>query len=142
MRKVYLFCYVGVVDEFQHWVYENPEASMERRDEEWNRIWDVYQPGLDFEGLEAYKYARWYMQEHIFRFPFYYIDYQLADMAAMQIAVMDRKDHKRAMDVYMHLCRLGGTLAVLDTFKAVGLRSPFEPGLMQELMAHAARELE
>ena len=134
-------CYICIVDEFQHWVYENPEATLEERDRAWDRIWDIYKPGLDFSGVEAYKSARWYAQGHIFHMPFYYIDYAIAETGAMQLALIDAEDHERSLDIYMNLCRIGGTMSVLNIFQNAGLRSPFDPEVMRDLMAHAAREL-
>jgi M3 family oligoendopeptidase len=140
-KAVTLLCYVSVVDEFQHWVYEHPDASLDERDEAWNRIWDIYEAGIDFTGIEKYKSLRWYQQMHIFRAPFYYIDYAIAEMGAMQLALIDAEDHERAMEIYMNLCRIGGTMSVLDIFRSAGLGSPFDPEVMRDLMRHAASEL-
>ncbi|HVZ37810.1 MAG TPA: M3 family oligoendopeptidase [Candidatus Kapabacteria bacterium] len=138
---VELLCYICIVDEFQHWVYEHATATMDERDAAWDRIWDVYKDGLDFNGVEAYKHARWYAQGHIFASPFYYIDYAIAETGAMQLALIDAEDHAKALDIYLNLCRIGGTMSVLNIFKTAGLRSPFDPEVMRDLMAHAAREL-
>lgn len=138
---VELMCYIAIVDEFQHWVYENPNASIEDRDAAWSRFWDIYKPGLDFTGIEAYKFARWYAQGHIFQVPFYYIDYAIAETGAMQLALLDSQDHNKAMNTYLKLCRIGGTQSVLNIFKAAGLRSPFDPQVMKDLMEHASKEL-
>jgi M3 family oligoendopeptidase len=139
---VELITYICVVDEFQHWVYENPSAPAAERDAQWDRIWETYIPGLDFEGMEQYRAARWYAQLHIFRLPFYYIDYAIAETGAMQLAAMDAKDPAAAMETYHELCRIGGTQGVLDIFKSAGLRSPFDAGVMAGLAAHVARECE
>ncbi len=139
---VEMVCYIAIVDEFQHWVYENPNASITQRDASWNKIWDIYKPGIDFSGCEEYKYARWYSQGHIFAMPFYYIDYAIAETGAMQIALMDASNHTKTVESYLHLCRIGGTKSVLDIFKSVGMRSPFDETLMRDLMHHASKVLE
>ncbi|HET9135359.1 MAG TPA: M3 family oligoendopeptidase [Candidatus Kapabacteria bacterium] len=139
---VEIICYIAIVDEFQHWVYENPNASLDERDAAWNRIWDIYKPGIDWTGSEQYKAARWYSQGHIFGMPFYYIDYAIAETGAMQIALMDAIDHDKTVETYIKLCRIGGTMSVLNIFKAVGMRSPFDESLMKELMDHATKLLE
>jgi M3 family oligoendopeptidase len=138
---VELLCYICIVDEFQHWVYEHPSATMDERDEAWDRIWDIYKEGIDFTGVEQYKHARWYAQGHIFSSPFYYIDYAIAETGAMQLALIDAEDRDRALDIYLNLCRIGGTMSVLNIFKSAGLRSPFDPDVMRDLMSHAASEL-
>ncbi|MEI8134213.1 MAG: M3 family oligoendopeptidase [bacterium] len=134
-------CYIAIVDEFQHWVYENPKATIAERDMQWNKIWDIYKPGIDFTGYEDTKYARWYAQGHIFDMPFYYIDYAIAETGAMQIALMDEADHAKTVDAYIQLCRIGGTKSVLDIFTSVGMRSPFDENLMRDLMQHASKVL-
>jgi len=139
---VEIICYIAIVDEFQHWVYENPNASLDERDAAWNKIWDIYKPGIDWTGCEQYKAARWYSQGHIFGMPFYYIDYAIAETGAMQIALMDAIDHDKTVETYIKLCRIGGTMSVLNIFKAVGMRSPFDESLMKELMDHATKLLE
>lgn len=134
-------CYICQVDEFQHWLYQNPSATPDERDTEWNRLTDIYKPGIDWSGVENLKNARWYAQSHIFHAPFYYIDYALAETGAMQLALMDSQNHGQAMATYMQLCRIGGTKSVLDIFQSTNMRSPFDPQLMRDLMNHAAKEL-
>ena len=87
-----------------------------------------------------YRHARWYAQLHIFRLPFYYIDYAIAETGAMQLAAMDAKSPDEAMETYLALCRTGGTKGVLDIFRSAGLRSPFDDGVMADLARHVARE--
>lgn len=140
-QSVGLLCYVAVVDEFQHWVYAHPKATPQERDKRWVEISDIYLPGIDFKDFEKYRKTRWYMQAHIFDIPFYYIDYALAETVAMQLAMIDADDHKRAMDIYMKLCRLGGTKSFLAATAEVGLVSPFDGKLMSKLMAHAEKQL-
>jgi M3 family oligoendopeptidase len=137
---VELICYICIVDEFQHWVYENPAASAGDRDAQWDRIWETYIPGLDFTGNEPYRSARWYAQLHIFKYPFYYIDYAIAETGAMQLAMMGAKDPGGALETYLALCRIGGTRGVLDIFRSAGLRSPFDAGVMADLARHVAGE--
>jgi M3 family oligoendopeptidase len=139
---IFLMCYIVIVDEFQHWVYANPEVSINDRDAAWARIWDKYLPGLDFSGIESHKYARWYAQGHIFQTPFYYIDYAIAETGAMQLGMMDEEDHDKALETYIRLCVIGGTKSVLNIFKEAGLRSPFDPATMRDLMDYAARSLD
>ena len=140
-QAVTLICYIAVVDEFQHWLYENPTATPDERDVAWNRISDTYQPGVDYSDNPEYQAMRWYAQGHIFWMPFYYIDYAIAETGAMQLGLIDKENSEKAMETYLELCRMGGTKSVLDIFRSTGLRSPFEPELMYELMLHAADEL-
>lgn len=140
-RSISAMCYRSVVDEFQHWVYETPTASPAERNEEWRRIGGRYESGIDYEGLEDYEGMRWNLLPHIFRSPFYYIDYAIAETAAMQLAMIASEDLDRALETYLGLCRIGGTKGLNEIFHEAGLRSPFDPTLMRDLMAHAAREV-
>jgi len=142
LKAVGLLCYASGVDEFQHWVYDNPQAGPDERDAAWKRILDQYDPEVDSSGLDESSALRWYQQTHIFRTPFYYIDYAFAETGAMQLALMDRTDHEHAMNVYRRLCRLGGTLPVFAAYADAGFRSPLDSELMRELMEYAAAEIE
>jgi M3 family oligoendopeptidase len=140
-EAIYTLCYICVVDEFQHWVYENPKSGAVARDKKWGELYDKYLPGIDFKGIEDYKKARWYMQTHIFSAPFYYIDYALAETGAMQLAMMDSSNHKMALDVYINLCRIGGTKSILKAFKEAGLLSPFDPKIIKSLADYTKKQL-
>ncbi|MDB5102178.1 MAG: Oligoendopeptidase [Cyanobacteria bacterium RYN_339] len=134
--------YVAVVDEFQHWVYENPGHSHQERGDAWVRAWDTYVPAIDFAGEEAAKRLRWTRQSHIFSSPFYYIDYALAEVGALQLWSLSRHDHDRAMQSYLELCRIGGTHSLVSIFQSAGLRSPFEPDVLAPIVAELAEALE
>lgn len=141
-KAITLCCYVCTIDEFQHWVYENPTASWQDREDAFVRIRDTYQPGFDWTGDAApYAPTRWYGQLHLFRYPFYYIDYAIAETSAMQLGMLDARDHGACLEKYLALCQLGGTKSLLGILESAGLKSPFDPKLMPELMAHAAREV-
>lgn len=139
--KVVMICLTVSGDEFQHWIYENPDATPQERDDAWGRIVEIYQPGIDHSGMEHYRSTSWYGIQHFFQAPFYTIDYAIAATAAMQLTLIDAEDHDRAMAMYLELCHLGGTRSLLDIFKITGLRSPFEADLLRDLMTHAAEKL-
>ena len=141
-RGITLLCYVSVVDEFQHWVYEHPSATPGERDASWVEIHDRYMPGIDWSGAAAeLKATRWYAQLHIFRYPFYYIDYAIAETGAMQLAMLDAHDHEGCLEKYLALCHLGGSMSLTGLLDESGLRSPFGGELMGELMEHAGGQL-
>jgi oligoendopeptidase F len=132
---------VAIVDEFQHWIYENPSESIDARDQAWMRIWKKYKPSISFGDREDLAPMRWYQQGHIFGAPFYYIDYAIAEIGALQLGMKYQKDSKSTITTYIDLCRWGGTKSVLEIFKDAGLDSPFEPQTMSGLMQHARKEL-
>lgn len=138
---VVLLPYIATVDAFQHWVYENPAHTPEERDAEWCRLWDMFMVGLDWEGVEALKPARWKYQAHIFESPFYYIDYAIAESGAMQLWRKAQDDRAKTMEIYLKLCHIGGTQSVLGIFRSGEMQSPFDPDVFKPLMEACAAEL-
>lgn len=141
IRTLTLLPYIAVVDAFQHWVYEHPGHSHAEREAAWADIWDTYNPGIDYDGLDDAKRTRWMRQAHIFVMPFYYIDYAIAEVGALQLWRMAEENHDQAMTAYLELCRIGGTRSVLGVFEAGGLKSPFTPEVFKPLMEAVAAEL-
>ena len=131
-------CFVpyGVaVDEFQHFVYENPEATTQERNAAWRALEKKYLPHKNYgenQFLEAGGY--WQRQSHIFSAPFYYIDYALAQICAFQFWKQDNEDHESAWNRYVKLCKLGGSKSFLGLLKVAGLRSPFEEGCVASVV--------
>lgn len=127
--------YGVAVDEFQHFVYENPEASPQERKQEWRQIEKKYLPHRDYDGMEFLEEGGfWQMQTHIYRTPFYYIDYTLAQICALQFWKRSREDHKAAWSDYLELCSRGGSLPFTELVKIAGLVSPFEEGCVKSVM--------
>ena len=136
-RAIEVLCHTCLVDHFQHWVYEHPDASADDRDRRWTTLYEDYLPGIDWSGeAESSRSCRWYALVHIFRQPFYSIDYAIAEIGAMQLAQLAHADSEGALAKYLELCRLGGTHSVLELFAAAGLRSPFDAELTSELANH------
>ncbi len=127
--------YGVTVDEFQQWVYEHPDAKKEERDEEWHRLEEKYTPWkvkLEKDCPYLYSGHRWLTQSHIFASPFYYIDYTLAQVCAFEFFNIDRKNHEKAWKKYVKLCKLGGNYPFQTLLAMVGLKSPFEEGVLKK----------
>jgi M3 family oligoendopeptidase len=131
-----LFLPYGVsVDEFQHWVYENPEATPQERKQAWREIEKKYQPHKNYDGNEYLENGGfWQRQGHIYNSPFYYIDYTLAQICAFQFWKRSRENHEEAWKDYVHLCRLGGSKSFTQLVKEANLISPFEDGCVQSVV--------
>ncbi|MDD2338376.1 MAG: M3 family oligoendopeptidase, partial [Geobacteraceae bacterium] len=131
-----LFIPYGVtVDEFQHWVYEHPEASPQERKATWRAIERKYLPHRDYEDnafLESG--AFWFRQGHIFGSPFYYIDYTLAQISAFEFWGKAQQNRTSAWKDYLRLCQAGGSLSYLGLLKLAGLCNPFEEGSIETIM--------
>ncbi|QJD88279.1 M3 family oligoendopeptidase [Cohnella herbarum] len=128
LASALIFLPYGVtVDEFQHYVYENPEATPAERKRAWREIEKKYLPHRDYSD-NAYleQGGFWHKQGHIFNSPFYYIDYTLAQICAFQFWKKMNEDRSAAWAQYLHLCQLGGSLSFTELVKEAGLISPFE----------------
>src|SRR5690554_5091759 len=122
------------VDEFQHWVYENPEVSSQERKEAWRAIENKYQPWKDYDGMEYLEQGGfWQKQGHIYQAPFYYIDYGIAHVLAFQFWARAQNDWDTAWSQYVHLCKLGGSKPFLELLKAADLASPFEESCFADI---------
>ncbi|OWR28338.1 oligoendopeptidase F [Saccharibacillus sp. O23] len=123
------------VDEFQHFVYANPDATPQERKSAWREIEKKYLPHLNYEGSDYLERGGfWHKQGHIFNTPFYYIDYTLAQICAFQFWKRSREDREAAWLDYVHLCGLGGSLSFTGLVREAGLISPFEDGCVSSVM--------
>ena len=132
LSEALLFIPYGVtVDEFQHWVYENPEATPKERREKWLEIEKKYLPIRDYGEVEELKNGIfWFRQGHIFSSPFYYIDYTLAQVCAFQFWIKSRENREKAWQDYLNLCKLGGSKPFFELMKSANLKNPFEEGTL------------
>ncbi len=121
--------YGVAVDEFQHYVYENPEVSPAARKAKWRQIEQKYQPWLDFDGFDYLERGgKWTRQLHIFTSPFYYIDYTLAQVCAFQFWIKNQENSEKAWQDYLSLCKAGGSKPFTGLLKVANLENPFVPG--------------
>lgn len=127
--------YGCMVDEFQHIVYAKPEMTPAERKQVWLDLEKVYRPHMDYGDDPFYsKGGYWQRQPHIFQSPFYYIDYCLASICAMQFKVMMDDDFKTAWSRYEQLCRLSAKDFFVNVIQEVGLQNPFEDGCIEPLV--------
>ncbi len=134
--------YLVSVDEFQHEVYEHPDYTAA----DWKRIWheieQKYMPWRDYDGNEFLEAGGFWMQkQHIFLYPFYYIEYAMSQICAFQYYGRMKEDRKAAWEDYLRLCRAGGTKGYLELLKIGNLLSPFEDGTVEKSTAHVIEEL-
>ncbi|HMQ79965.1 MAG TPA: M3 family oligoendopeptidase [Ignavibacteria bacterium] len=131
-----IFIPYGVsVDEFQHWVYDNPEATPAERKQAWLDIEKKYLPYIDYDNNEFLeKGGRWQQQRHIYMSPFYYIDYCLAQICAFQFWKKSNENREEALEDYLRLCKAGGSQSFLGLVNTANLISPFEDGCLKSFM--------
>lgn len=125
--------YGVLVDHFQHEVYEHPEMTPAERKATWKRLADLYLPDRDYSESDFLSRGGfWFRQGHIFASPFYYIDYTLAQVCALQFWKRTQVDHDAtAWEDYLRICDLGGSKSFLQIVEAANLQSPFKEGALE-----------
>lgn len=135
--------YGVTVDEFQHFVYENPNATPSERKSMWREIQNKYMPWVDYDGNEGLERGiYWFKQSHIFQLPFYYIDYCLAQVCAFQFWVKAEENREEAWNDYLRLCDVGGSKPFLELLEIANLKNPFKEGCVDEIVKKAKEYLE
>jgi len=126
--------YMAVVDLFQHWVYENPDeaAKPANCDTVWGELWDRYMVGVDYRGLEDVKVTGWQRKLHIHQMPFYYIEYGMAQLGAVQVWNNALQNQTQAVQQYRHALSLGGTVPLPGLFAAAGARFAFSADTLRD----------
>ena len=135
--------YLVCVDEFQHRVFEDPTMDADARRRVWRELELEYMPWRDYEGSEYMQSGGFWMQkQHIFLYPFYYLEYALSQICAFQFYNKIKVDREGAWNDYLNLCRAGGSLGYLDLLKLANLRSPFEDGCLEETVKPIVDDLD
>ena len=131
------------VDEFQHICYANTDLSPKERTLEWHKLEEKYMPWRKYDETDSFmqRGGYWYHKLHIFLYPFYYINYTLTTMGAMEFKKKDAENHAKAWEDYMNLCKVGGSIGYLETLKLANLSVPFEDGAVKKAISYAANIL-
>lgn len=138
--------YMAVVDAFQHWAYTSGDAALDPAncDAKWAELWQRFMHGVDYSGLEEWVKTGWHRKLHIFRVPFYYIEYGLAQLGAVQVWANSLKDHQHALNQYRRALTLGGTKPLPELYQSAGARLAFDAdtlGQAVELMENTINSL-
>ena len=139
LQEAVTFVPFGVaVDEYQHIVYAHPELTPKQRTAEWKKLEEKYMPWRDYGDVEFFaRGGWWYHKIHIFLYPFYYINYTLTTMGAMEFKKKSAQDKTAAWKDYLNLCRVGGSKSYLETLKYANLSVPFEDGAVKKAISYA-----
>lgn len=126
--------YMAVVDAFQHWVYTHHDAASDPAacDAKWLELWGRFIKGVDWSGLDQEAMTGWHRKLHIFRYPFYYIEYGLAQLGAVQIWRNALAGQQAAVAAYRRALALGGTVTLPELFRAAGARFAFDATALDE----------
>ena len=141
VEAMQFLCYACVVDGFQHQVYTHPGMDADQLADVWRELWDQYMVGEDWTGYDDELGTFWHHKLHIFSDPFYYIDYALAQLCAVQLWGLSVQDPDDALERYLHLCRLGGTHSLSDLVSLAGLDDPFAESTLLNALDAVRAEL-
>ena len=143
-RIIQFLPYMAVVDAFQHWVYaEAPEdVTAAQIDACWEGLWERFLPGVDWSGLEVERRTGWHRKIHIFELPFYYVEYGLAQIGALQVWRNSLRDPAGALRAYREALALGNTRPVPELFAAAGCRLAWDDDTVCEVAALVAAHLD
>lgn len=143
LQEAVTFVPFGVaVDEFQHICYANPDLTPRERTLAWKKLEAKYMPWRTYEPDDFFdRGGWWYHKLHIFLYPFYYINYTLTTMGAMEFKKKEREDHESAWKDYLNLCKCGGSMSYLETLRYAGVSNPFEAGSVEKAISVAKDEL-
>lgn len=138
---VALLAWIATVDCFQHWIYTHPGHTRKERSDQWVAIMKRFGAGVDFSDWEEALMYRWHAQLHIFEYPFYYIEYGIAQLGALQIWRNSLTSVKGAIDAYLKALSSGAVKTLPELFTTANVKFDFSAATIKPLMEEVAREL-
>ena len=141
VNAIHFLCYACVVDGFQHQAYALEDTSAGDLADAWCTLWDQFMVGEDWSAHRVDLDSFWHYKLHIFVHPFYYIDYALALVCALQLWQLAEQNPAEALERYLHLCRLGGTHSFLELVSLSGLDDPFEEATLFNVVGSVSAAL-
>ena len=133
--------WMATIDSFQHWLYTHPGHSRAQRADFWLGLLDRFDSKLDWSGYEQFRRVMWQEQLHLFDVPFYYVEYGIAQLGALQLWVNSRRDPGRAIADYRAALKLGGTRPLPELFATAGIKFDFSEKTLAPLMDAVGQEL-
>jgi oligoendopeptidase F len=136
-RWLLFWPFMAVVDAFQHWVYENHQTATDPAncDAQWGELWKRFMPGVDWDGLEQEMMTGWQHKLHITQSPFYYVEYGLAQLGAVQVWRNAMSSQSRAVAAYRQALSLGETVTLPELYAAAGARFAFDASTLRDAVA-------
>jgi oligoendopeptidase F len=138
---VTIFPWIAAVDAFQHWIYTNPNHSRDERRAAWVDLMNRFGGDVDWTGHEDARANMWHRQLHIFLHPFYYVEYGIAQLGALQVWLNSKRDKREALQSYHRALALGGSRPLPELFSAAGCRFAFDQQTVKPLIALVRGEL-
>ena len=135
--------WVAVVDQFQHWIYTNPDHNNEQRTEAWLQVFESF--GASFAEWNTHKEAEanlWQKQLHIFEVPFYYIEYGMAQLGAIAVWKNYKENPEKGLQQYLDALKLGYTKTIKEIYETAGIKFDFSAGYVKELAEFVKSEMD
>lgn len=140
--SVTLLAWIATIDAFQHWLYENPDHTSEQRLAAWLALDNRFGHAVSWEGLETERAWVWQRQPHLYAHAFYYIEYGIAQLGALQLWTISlEKGQQHAIDLYAKAMKLGGSRPLPELFEAAGLRFDFGEATIAAIAQRVESEL-
>jgi len=135
--------WIATIDMFQHWLYTHPGHDIAQRTAAWEQVFGRFNsPVVDWSGYDDQYAARWHAQLHLFHIPFYYVEYGIAQLGALQLWLKYKKDPASALAGYRAGLTLGGTKALPALFEGAGVKLDFSRAALEPLIDAVAAELD
>lgn len=138
---IWLFPWVASIDSFQHLMYSHPNHTASDRKEMWLSVMDRYDAGIDYSGLDDERAYLWQKQLHIFEVPFYYIEYGIAQLGALQVWENFRKNPKKGLEDLFAAEALGSSRPLPEIFSRAGIRFDFSAATIEPLIRDLSDEI-
>lgn len=134
MRVLYMWPYMAVIVLFQHWAYTNHELATDPKecDKKWTELWHRFIKGVDYTGVEDWVATGWHRKGHIFFAPFYYIEYGMAQLGAVQVWANALKDQQAALEQYRAALKLGASVSLAELYETAGAKFGFDAETFQQ----------
>jgi oligoendopeptidase F len=134
--------WVATIDQFQHWIYENPTHTAEQRKQKWNEVFARFADTItDWNGQEMARDYMWQKQLHLYEVPFYYIEYGMAQLGAIALWRNYKLDNQKGLQGYMNALKLGNLNTIPEIYAAAGIKFDFSRTYIKELMDFVKQEL-
>ncbi|MBI4310002.1 MAG: M3 family oligoendopeptidase [Candidatus Omnitrophica bacterium] len=140
---IHVLAWVANIDAFQHWMYEHPNHSPQERAQAWLGFYEQFGGKfIDWTDLDDVKAYLWHRQLHIFEVPFYYIEYGIAQLGALQVWMNARRNPQKALADYRRGLALGGSRPLPELYKAAGIKFDFSADIIKPLIEAVTEEWE
>ena len=135
--------WVAIIDQYQHWIYTNPDHTNEQRYEAWEQIYNRFGAGMvDWSEHPEAKQNLWQKQLHIFEVPFYYIEYGMAQLGAIAVWKNYKENPEKGLQQYLDALKLGYTKTINEIYETAGIKFDFSAAYVKELAAFVKAEMD